>query len=149
VRMIRRYPAVAGMILCLAGTASGQPAPLSEQQARQVAEQLSEKYVTAWNAGDPAALANLFSEHPSVLLSSRGPWYSRDAIKNGFAPKSKLTETLLEAHAAGDIVWFTAEWTASPANGTPSQGRSARIAVQEGNDWRIRMQMANVAVAPK
>jgi uncharacterized protein (TIGR02246 family) len=138
--------------LWIAGTALAQPTHLSEQQARQIAEQLSEKYVTAWNAGDAGALANLFSDHPSVLPGlGGGVWDSREAIKTAIAPRMnvKLTETLLEAHAAGDIVWATGEWTAAPTNGSPFQGRIARIAVLEGNDWRIRLQMSNVAAAPK
>jgi uncharacterized protein (TIGR02246 family) len=150
---IRRYSSVAGIVaLCIVGTASAQPAHLSEQQARQIAEHLDENYVAAWNAHDPDALANLFSEHPSVLPGlGGGVWDSREAIKAAIAPRMnvRLTETLLEAHAAGDIVWTIGEWTATPATGAPFQGRVARIAVLEGDDWRIRMQMSNVAVAPK
>jgi uncharacterized protein (TIGR02246 family) len=144
---------LSGVALALiGGSALAQQAPLSDQQAQQIAQQLDEKYVAAWNAGDADALVNLFSEHPSVLPGlGGGMWASREAIKNAIATRmnSKLTETLVEAHAAGNIVWSTGEWTATPANGAPFQGRVARIVVQEGNDWKIRMQMSNVAALPK
>jgi hypothetical protein len=56
----------------------------------------------------------------------------------------KLTEKLLEAHAAGDAVWATGEWTLAPADGQPITGRYAWVAVPEGNNWRLRMQISNV-----
>ena len=142
------------LVLCIsasAGSACVQGRQLTDQEAKQIAEQITAKFVTAWNRGDAEAVSKLFSEHPSYLPALGPVWDSQEAIKNGISPRinMKIAEKLLEAHAAGDNVWATGEWTLTPASGSPIAGRYAWIAVPEGGDWRFRLQISNVAPPPK
>jgi uncharacterized protein (TIGR02246 family) len=122
---------------------------LSDEAARKVADTITTKYESAFNAADAASLSELYSQDATYLPALGPVLTGRLAIRDGAAArfqssKSKVTEKILEARSAGDAVWTTGEWTLAAADGKEFRGHYAYVLVQDGKDWRIRMAISNL-----
>jgi ketosteroid isomerase-like protein len=128
----------------------------------QIIEQLAtlnQKYDDAFNNGDAVAMAATFTED-AVLVNDTGPVYGREAIGKYYAELFKQVH--FSDHncksdqyppriigTARNEAWSSGEWstTIHGQNFGPirSKGYVSSIAVREGDVWKKRMQISNVA----
>jgi uncharacterized protein (TIGR02246 family) len=156
------------LVVTLAGLAFSLALPTFAQtnttdpQLRQVPEELSKKFDEAWNNNDAAALAALFTKD-AVLVNDTGPIYGRDAIEKMYAElfqKMHFSKHIAKPDqysphivgTTGNELWWNGEWnmTVQGQTGAPVQanGYWTSIVVREGDAWRDRMQIWNIAPAP-
>ena len=95
---MRRYFALA---LLVAAVAFPLPA---RQSASEDPEALVEKYLDAFNAPDPVALAGLYAKNGLVLPPTGGPVLAREAIKKYWTNSGRrgLTLDILRKDVCGD-----------------------------------------------
>jgi uncharacterized protein (TIGR02246 family) len=128
----------------------------------QIIEQLAaldQKYDEAWSKNDAVALAATFKED-AVLVNDTGPVYGREAIGKYYAELFKqvhFSDHICQSDqyspriigTAGNEAWSNGEWstTIQGQNFGPirSKGYVSSIAVREGDVWKKRMQISNVA----
>jgi ketosteroid isomerase-like protein len=124
----------------------------------QIDEQISKKFDVAFDNGDAASLAALYTSD-AVLVMPTGPIVGRDAIEKMFA--GLFQQAHVSQHfnrddpgsphmigSAGDTVWRTGQWgfTLQGKDGNPVaiRGFWSAINVREGDTWKIRMLTSNV-----
>ena len=128
----------------------------------QIIEQLAtldQKYDEAFNSGDAVALAAAFKED-AIVVHDTGRYYSREAIGKYYAELFKQVHfsnqigkwDQYSPHiigTAGNEIWSNEEWSLSyPVNGggpVQLKGYWSNIQVREGDAWKTRMEMSNVA----
>jgi len=125
---------------------------VSEQAAREAAESIAKQFETAYNAGNPAGIANLFAPG-GVYLTPGGTMLSnRQEIEKAVAGRinagwTKETVKVIDAHPAGNEVWLIGEYTIAGTgqnSGKQIGGHYAQVLTREGPDWRLRMLIGNL-----
>ena len=154
------------LLITLVGLAFGFAVPAFAQQkdtiASQIDQQIVKKFDEAFNNGDAAAVAALYTED-AVQVTPQGPVFGREAIEKLF------TGVFQQGHysnhlnkddqdsphmigTAGDQVWRTGEWsfTAQGKSGDPIKlkGFWSAINVRKGDTWKIQMLTFNVSPPP-
>ena len=134
----------------------------ADPQTSQKILAIAKAYDEAVNQHDAAAIATLYTED-AVFVTDRGSVHGRQAIEQWYAdlfptwqPKNHLTTVDPESPrligTAGDAAWETGGWseTGQGPSGEPIQlkGYWGAIKVRQGEDWKIQMLTANVAVEP-
>jgi uncharacterized protein (TIGR02246 family) len=154
------------LVLALAGAAISFLLPALAQQKDTVAshidEQIVKKFDEAFNNGDAAAVAALYTED-AVQVTPQGPVFGREAIEKlftGMFQQGHFSNHLNKDDqgsphmigTAGDEVWRTGEWsfTVQGKSGDPIKlkGYWSAINVREGEAWKIKMLTFNVTPAP-
>jgi uncharacterized protein (TIGR02246 family) len=103
---------------------------------------LSEKYTTAWNAGDAAGVAALYAQDAVLTMSDGRTMRGRAEIQTVFdevmKSKGRLTISADEARALGsDAGVWRCEWKrAEPKGGSPRGTRLAVLAASK-DGWLI------------
>jgi ketosteroid isomerase-like protein len=152
---IRSVVAIVGLAISFAVPAFAQHKDAADPQIRQQLDALGQKYDEAWNSGDAVALAATFTEN-AVLVNDTGPIYGREAIEKYYAElfqkvhfSNWLTTIDHIIGTTGNEVWETGGWSGTiqgqhfgPIH---SKGYVSSIAVREGDVWKKRMQISNVA----
>jgi uncharacterized protein (TIGR02246 family) len=158
-----------GLILTLVGLAISFTMPTFAQQKdtvdpqlRQQIDALHQKEGDAFNNGDAAALAALYTED-AVLVTDHGPISGREAIEKHFADlfqKVQFSTHLAKCDqysprvigTAGNEIWVTGDWscTIKGQNFGPVdlKGYWGTVDVREGDDWKIQMDTWNLTSAP-
>jgi ketosteroid isomerase-like protein len=150
------------LLLAFVGLAIGLAAPTFSQQkdtaASQIDEQIVKKLDVAFNNGDAAAVAALFTED-AVWVTPQGPVVGREAIEkqfNGMFQQGHYSNHVNKDDqgsphmigTAGNEVWRTGEWssTLQGKNGDPIQlkGFWGAVNVRDGDTWKIQMLTFNV-----
>jgi ketosteroid isomerase-like protein len=156
---IRLVVALVGLTISFAVPAIGQQEDTVDARIIAQLAALDQEYDEAFNNGDGVAMAATVAEH-AVLVSDTGPVYGREAI-------GKYYEALFEQihfsdhiwksdqysariiGTTGNEAWSNGEWSATiqSENFGPirSKGYVSSIAVREGDVWKKRMQISNVA----
>jgi ketosteroid isomerase-like protein len=154
------------LLLTLVGLAITFALPTFAQQKdtidSQIDEQVTKKLDEAFNNGDAAALAALFTQD-AVWVTPQGPVFGREAVQMRFAgmfQQGHYSNHLNKDDqgsphmigTAGNEVWRTGEWSATlqGKSGGPIQlkGYWGGINVREGETWKIRMLTFNVTPPP-
>ena len=140
-------------LLTLVGLAIGFAVPTFAQQkdtaASQIDEQIVKKLDVAFNNGDAAAVAALFTED-AVLVTPDGMVFGRQAIEKRYADTSQrwpITDFLsrrdrLGLNAIDNAVWSVGEWWGTLQSQTGpvfAWGYWSTIYVREGDAWKMRM----------
>lgn len=123
------------------------------QDAKTSAEEFATKWVTAYDAGDAAALAALFTQEGVFNAPSGAVCKGREAIEKAFAGRIKAGWTkemvsTTEEGAAGNAIWAAGDYTllgSGDAAGKQTGGHFGWVLVRDGDAWRIAMLTANVA----
>ena len=150
------------LVVALVGLAISFAVPAFAQQkdtaASQIDEQIVKKFDEAFNNGDAAAVAALYTED-AVHVTPQGPIFGREAIEKLFAgvfQQGHCSNHLNKDDqgsphmigTAGDEVWRTGEWsfTVQGKSGDPIKikGYWSAINVREGDTWKIQMLTFNV-----
>jgi ketosteroid isomerase-like protein len=157
------------LAVALAGLAMSFALPTFAQQKDavdpQIAEQLSalgKATDEAYNNGDAAALAALYTED-ALLLTNTGPVYGREAIEkhdadvfrkvhfsNHLDKRDESSPHMIEM--AGDEAWSSGQWSLTSqvkgADPVERTGYWLEIYSREGGIWKKRVDARNVTPAP-
>jgi len=151
--------ALVGLAISVSQPAFAQQKHAADPQISQQLDVLGQQYDAAFNNGDAVALAGIFTED-AVLVTDTGPVYGREAIEKYYADLFRKVQfsdwlTTVDQYSPhtigspGNEVWETGGWsgTIRGENFGPihSKGYWSSIAVREGDLWKKRMQMSNVA----
>jgi ketosteroid isomerase-like protein len=138
----------------VAGSACAQTSAALDQEAWQIAEVMANKFQTAYNVGDVAAIANLFVDNAYYFTPGGTVLYGwdRQAIQRAFAARiragwTKEVVKITEAHSAGEAVWVTGEYVISGTGenqGKQIDGYFAQVITRSGREWRFRIVIANL-----
>ena len=122
------------------------------QDAKKTADDFATKWVTAYDAGDAAVLAALFTPDGVFNAPSGAALKGREAIEKALAGRMKAgwtkeTVTTNDAGAAGNAVWAAGEYAllgSGEQAGKQTGGRFGWVLVRDGDAWRVAMLTANV-----
>ena len=131
-----------GLILCLLVAVVAFPLPAVSAETAD-AEALVEKYLKAFSAPDPIAMAALYAEDGIVLPPAGGPVRGRDAIRSYWSASGRkgLAFDILQKNVCGDAGFFVGKYTARetpsgefvPANGPLVLASLSRREIVHGN----------------
>ena len=137
------------------------PAPACVQDARTIAEQITQKWEQAVNAGDAAALTALYTKDAALLPHGiPTPQIGEISIRRYFddfvrIARRNLTLLVTESKMLSpDGVFMAGTWSADVAGknggaGTHVCGTYSSIFVREGSDWRCRADNWNEISRPE
>ena len=123
------------------------------QDALKTATDMGNKWAAAYDSGDAAALAAMFTQdgvfNPPPGTTLKG----REAIEKAFAARMKAgwtkeTVNTTQAGGSGNMVWATGEYTLHGSGenaGKQAGGRFGWVMVREGDGWQIVMLTATAA----
>jgi uncharacterized protein (TIGR02246 family) len=123
------------------------------QDARKTADDFGAKWVAAYDAGDAAALAGMFTQDGVFNAPSGAVVKGREAIEKALAGRMKAgwtkeTVTTNDAGAAGNAVWAAGDYGllgSGEVAGKQTGGRFGWVLVRNGDVWRVTMLTANVS----
>jgi uncharacterized protein (TIGR02246 family) len=154
--------ALVGFAISFALPTFAQQTNMPDPQLRQQIDALQTKESDAYNNGDAAAVAALYTED-AVLVTDKGPISGREAIEKHFADlfqKVQFSNKLAKCDqysprvigTAGNEVWVTGDWSSiiKGQNFGPVdiKGYWGAVEVREGDDWKIEMDTWNLTPAP-
>ena len=122
------------------------------QDAKKTADDFATKWVTAYDAGDAAALAALFTQDGVFNAPSGAVVKGRDAIEKALAGRitagwTKETITTTDAAMAGTAIWAAGEYGllgSGEVAGKQTGGHFGWVLVRDGDTWHAAMLTANV-----
>lgn len=122
------------------------------QDAKKTADDFATQWVTAYDAGDAAALAALFTPDGVFNAPSGAVLKGRDAIGKALAGRikagwTKETVTTTDAGTAGTAVWAAGEYGlvgSGEQAGKQSGGHFGWVLIRDGDTWHAAMLTANV-----
>ena len=128
--------------------------PLAAQEALQsialppeLARVLTD-YEKTWQAKDPAALAELFTEDGFVLANGKPPVRGREAIRVAYADAGgPLSLRALAVSTSGDTGYIIGGF--SGAAGKPDMGKFILAIRKAGDRWLIAADMDNMNSRPQ
>jgi len=159
---IRLALALVGLAISFAVPAFAQQKETVDPQTIEQIDALAKKFDEAFDNGDAAALASLFTDD-AVFVTPGGMMYGREAIEKYWV------ETFQQGHfsnhlnkadqysphligTTGNEVWRTGEWsfTVQGKSGDPTnlKGFWSAINVREGDTWKTRLLTFNVTPPP-
>jgi uncharacterized protein (TIGR02246 family) len=123
------------------------------QDAKKTGDVFGAKWVAAYDAGDAAALAGMFTQDGVFNAPSGAVVKGREAIEKALAGRMKAgwtkeTVTTTDAGAAGDAVWAAGDYGllgSGEVAGKQTGGRFGWVLVRDGDVWRVTMLTANVS----
>ena len=148
--MVRKMISVSVLAACcFAGPAS---AAVSENTAREAFEAVTKRFESAYNAGNPAGIADLFATGGVYLTPGGTMLKTRQEIETAIGGRiktgwTKETVTVIDAHPAGDDVWGIGEYTIAGTgqnSGKQIGGNFAVVLTHEGSDWHFRLLIGNL-----
>jgi uncharacterized protein (TIGR02246 family) len=158
---IRFLSAIVGLAISFAAPAFAQEKDTVDPQVAEQLSALSKKTDEAFNKGDAAALAPLYTED-AVLVNDTGPIYGREAIVKHWADVFKQVQfsNHLDKRdqnsphiigTTGNEAWSNGEWTLTHqgqnAGLVEVRGYWSAIQVREGGAWKKRMLTVNESSA--
>jgi uncharacterized protein (TIGR02246 family) len=122
------------------------------EDAKKTADDFATKWVNAYDAGDAAALAALFTADGVFNAPSGAVLKGREAIEKALAGRikagwTKETVTTTDAGMAGTAVWASGEYGlvgSGEQAGKQSGGHFGWVLVRDGDAWHAAMLTANV-----
>ena len=131
-------------LACAALLAGSISTAYAADEAAMVVQDLALKWTAAYNNGDAAKVAQLYTADAAFLSGVLGAMKGRAEIETAISRSVKqaprITFNPVEAHENGNIVW--GYWDYAFPDG-PS-GYGAITAVKEADAWRIAMHISNV-----
>lgn len=138
---------IAVILLALAAPLAAQEALPSIALPPELARVLSD-YEKAWQAKDPAALAELFTEDGFVLANGKPPVRGREAIRAAYADAGgPLALRALAVSTSGDTGYIIGAF--SGAANKPDMGKFILAIRKVGDRWLIAADMDNMSSRPQ
>lgn len=121
--------------------------PAQAQDASKAAEDIGKKWVAAYDAGDAAAIAALFTPDGVFIPPSGAVLKGRDAIEKALAGRMKAgwtkeTVNVTTAGAAGNAGWAVGDYVligSGENEGKQLPGKFGETLVHESDGWRLIM----------
>lgn len=129
----------------------GSAVPAQAQDAFKAAEDLGKKWVEAYDAGDAAAIAALFTPDGVFIPASGVVLKGRKAIQNAIAARikagwNKETVSNVEGGAAGNAGWAIGEYAilgSGENEGKQIAGKYGETLIHDSDGWHIVMLVGN------
>ncbi len=123
--------------------------PVHAQEASKAAE----KWVAAYNSGDAAAIAALFTQDAVFSPASAVTLKGREVIEKALAGRMKAgftkeTVNVTEEHQNGDTLWAVGDYEvigSGESEGKKINGKFGEVLMRDGDAWHIVMLTANAA----
>jgi ketosteroid isomerase-like protein len=159
---IRSLLALAGLAISFAVPTFAQQTNTPDPKLRDQMLAFAKKYDQIWNNNDAVALAALFTDD-AIEVTNIGPIYGREALEKNWADLFQKvhfsnhvsTVDQYSPHVignAGNEVWMNGEYsmTLKGENFGPveQKGYWCLILVRDGDAWKPRLQIWNIAQAP-
>jgi ketosteroid isomerase-like protein len=163
---IRLVVALLGSAISFALPAFAQQTNTPDPQLREQLDALAKKNEQAYNNGDAAALAALYTED-AIEVTDQGPVYGRKAIEKHFVDlfqKIHFSNYIVKADqysphiigTAGTEAWSNGEWSATISATIQGEtfgpiqlkGYWSAIRAREGDVWKTRVLTWNITPAP-
>jgi len=140
-------------LLALTVLMVGSVFPARAQDAMKVADELGAKWQAAYNSGDAAAIAALFTTDAVFNAPSGAALSGHEAIEKAIGGRIKAgwtneTVTVKQASMMGNVLWAVGDYaiTGSGENaGKQTGGKFGEVLVRDGDAWHIVMLTANTA----
>lgn len=115
------------------------------QRSNELADQLTERWTTFYNAGDAPGLVALYDEDAALSTAAEGTFSGRPAIEAFWADdfgggKPVSTLTVNDVYAAGDLTHLEGDYTVLD-EGKTTKGRYIQLWMRDGSSWRIHREM--------
>jgi uncharacterized protein (TIGR02246 family) len=135
---------------------AGLVVPAQAQDASKAGDDLGKKWVEAYNAGDAAAIAALFTPDGVFIPATGIVLKGREAIQNAIAARikagwNKETVNFIAGGAAGDAGWTIGDYAifgSGENEGKQIAGKYGETLVHDSDGWHIAMLVGN-ATPPK
>jgi uncharacterized protein (TIGR02246 family) len=129
----------------------GLVVPAQAQDASKAGEDLGKKWVAAYDAGDAAAIAALFTPDGVFIAPSGVVLKGREAIKNALAGRMKAgwtkeTVNVTDAGAAGNAAWAIGDYAligSGENEGKQLGGKFGETLVHDSDGWHFAMLVGN------
>ena len=133
------------------------PLPALAQEGsglRAQIEKQSQAWEKAYNAGDAAALAALYSKDAKLMPPNAKPASGKSAIQAAFEAdvkqQVKNTLTLTDVVGSGDYAAETGDWVVTSADGKHlDHGSYVTLYKKEGGGWKIYRDIWNSSMSPQ
>jgi len=116
----------------------------SLQRDPKMADYMTSRWMTAYNAADIPALMALYDDEAELSTQPEGAVAGKKAIeafwKGDFAGKPSTMLTLTDVYVAGDLAHLEGEYTVTE-KGQGTRGRYVQLWMRDGNEWRIHREM--------
>jgi uncharacterized protein (TIGR02246 family) len=117
------------------------------QEASNAAQDLSQKWVTAYDAGDAAAVAKLFTPDGVFVPATGSVLKGREAIEKAIAGRMKAgwtkeTVNVIDGGAVGNGAWAIADY-ALIGSSQNEAGKSGQVLVHDSDGWHFALVIAN------
>jgi uncharacterized protein (TIGR02246 family) len=115
------------------------------QRTNELADQLTERWTTFYNAGDAPGLGALYDGDAALSTAAEGTFNGRPAIQAFWADdfgggKPVSTLTVNDVYAAGDLTHLEGDYTVLD-EGKTTKGRYIQLWMRDENGWRIHREM--------
>jgi uncharacterized protein (TIGR02246 family) len=143
----------ASLLLAPCWAAAQQTGPASETDAQQAAGAVGKAWDQAYNAGNAAAIVDLFAPGGVYLTPGGTMLKDRGEIQTALAARQKTgwtkeTIKVLESHPAGDHVWAVVEYTIQGTGrraGKQIGGYAAELLSRSDSGWKLDLVAAKLA----
>jgi uncharacterized protein (TIGR02246 family) len=153
---VMKWLVIGAVLIALGACATVRPATMRTESVDEQIRALEQRQVHAAQAGDRAALEQIFSPQ-FRLINPTGAVTSRDELMQLLAGGSRpyqsavyVTETL---RVFGDVVVSTGLETVVPARGAQAgqtvQRRITHVWERGDHDWRLMLRQATIVAAPR
>ncbi len=143
-----------GSLLVAIVVFSGNSILAQQNEARATIERLAEQWSEAYNRGDIAAVAELYTEDAQFFVSTGQVLEGRTAIQSvlqGILDAGATEQSLepTEAEILGDTAYTISSYTFRSADGQVVQeGHSILIWKQVDGEWKVYRQINNRKMPP-
>lgn len=142
--LIAACPALV-LATALSGTASGDP------DQRMAVEERLQQYESRFNAGDAAAVSELFDEHVVYYGPLGQIFEGRAAVEQRYrqtfdAGFSAMTVETIEIEVLGDTAWDIARYTIHDPQGESLQGYHLAILEMVDGEWIVQRTIVNAVI---
>ncbi len=125
--------------------------PAQAQGASTAGEDLGKKWVAAYDAGDAAGIAALFTTNGVFIPASGVVLKGREAIEKAIAGRMKVgwtkeTVTNVEGGEAGNAAWAVGDYAligSGENQGKQIAGKFGETLVHDSDGWHILMLVGN------
>src|SRR5258708_13190298 len=123
------------------------------QDEKKTGDDFADKWVAAYDAGDAAALAGMFTQDGVFNAPSGAVVKGREAIEKALAGRMKAgwtqeTVTTNDAGAVGSAVWAAGDYAlmgSGEVTGKQTGGHFGWVLVRHGAVWRVPTPTATVS----
>ena len=117
----------------------------SLQRNPKMAEQMTSRWMTAYNASDAASLMSMYDNDAELSTQPEGRVSGKAAIEAFWTgdfgdSKPATTLTLTDVYVAGELAHLEGEYSVVE-KGQATKGRYVQLWMRDGNEWRIHREM--------